>query len=229
MLRVKDIRNTFIEKYLNKDFVIDKTECKTIEIVGATFLADESYIVRPPNYDYVEREISWYISQSLEVKDIPGKIPTIWKNIASTEGRINSNYGWCIWSEENGKQYENVLNELKNNRDSRRAAMIYNRPSMHQEYNKDGMSDFMCTFSNQFFIRDGKLISHYIMRSNDAVFGFNNDRAWAKFVQQKLASDLGVRVGELIWTACSLHIYERHFNFIEEIISSEKFAETAKN
>jgi thymidylate synthase len=80
------------------------------------------------------------------------------------------------------------------------------------------MNDFMCTYSNAFMIRDGKLISHYLMRSNDAVFGYNNDVAWAKHVQQLLASELEVEVGDLIWTATNFHVYERHFKFIEKLI-----------
>jgi thymidylate synthase len=100
--------------------------------------------------------------------------------------------------------------------------MIYNRPSMHLDYSRDGMSDFMCTYANTFYIRDNKLVSHYLMRSNDAVFGYNNDYAWAKFVQNQLAEDLGIEVGELIWTASNFHVYERHFNFIEELVDGTK-------
>lgn len=217
MNRVSDIRNRIIESYKNQDFVIDRTGAKTIEIIGESFLADEDYVIRKPNKDYIERELNWYISKSLYVDDIPGDTPKIWKDIASKEGKINSNYGWCIFSEENGKQYDNVYSELLNNPNSRRATMIYNRPSMHTDFNANGMNDFMCTYANTFMIRDGKLISHYIMRSNDAVFGYNNDVAWALFVQKVLAADLGVEVGDLIWTASNFHVYERHFKFIEEL------------
>jgi thymidylate synthase len=130
---------------------------------------------------------------------------------------INSNYGWCIWSERNSFQYDNVLKELQANPDSRRASMIYNRPSMHYDYNANGMNDFMCTYANAFFIRDKKLISHYIMRSNDSVFGYNNDYAWARHVQNKLAADLGIVAGDLIWTASNLHVYERHFDLLKDM------------
>jgi len=95
--------------------------------------------------------------------------------------------------------------------------MIYNRPSMHTDFNKDGMNDFMCTFANSFFIRDGELHSHYIMRSNDSVFGYNNDYAWAKHVQAQLAKDLNVKVGKLIWTVSNIHVYERHFDQLEAL------------
>jgi len=221
-MNVAYMRQMIIDKYLSEDFVIDKTGVKTVEVIGATFIADEDHIIRKPSYEYIERELEWYKSQSLYVNDIPGDTPKIWKDIASDEGKINSNYGWCIYSQENGHQYKNVLRELSRNYNSRRATMIYNRPSMHLDYNRDGMSDFMCTYANTFYIRDRKLISHYLMRSNDAVFGYNNDYAWARYVQNQLAEDLGMEVGELIWTASNFHVYERHFNFIEEFIDANK-------
>ena len=220
MLRVKDIRTMFKDAYRAQQFTTDRTGVKTIEIIGATFLADEDYIVREPNYDYIVRELEWYESKSSNVNDIPGVVPAIWQSIATKDGMINSNYGWCIWSDENFNQYENVLKELRANPDSRRATMIYNRPSMHQDYNRDGMNDFMCTFANSFFIRDNKLISHFIMRSTDAVFGFNNDVAWAMHVQKKLARDLEVLPGDLIWTSANIHVYERHFSALEKMIET---------
>jgi len=222
MNRVSNIQQTIIDKYLSEDFVIDKTGVKTVEIIGATFIADKDYVIRKPAYEYIQRELEWYKSQSLYVDDIPGGAPQIWKDVSSDEGKINSNYGWCIYSEENGNQYKHVQRELRNNPNSRRATMIYNRPSMHLDYNRDGMSDFMCTYANTFYIRDGKLDSHYLMRSNDAVFGYNNDYAWARYVQNQLAEDLGIEVGNLIWTASNFHVYERHFNFIEELLDGIK-------
>lgn len=218
MLKIKDIRDEFIRLYKEEKFTIDRTGAKTIEIIGATFVADEDFIIRKPSDEYILRELEWYESQSLYVKDIPGKVPVIWEQIACKEGKINSNYGWCIFSEENGSQYDNVLAELKKNPDGRRAVMIYNRPSMWEDYNENGRNDFMCTYANTFYIRDGKLISHYVMRSNDSVMGFNNDLAWAKYVQEKLAKDLEIECGNIIWTSSNLHVYERHFKFIEEMI-----------
>lgn len=215
MLTTNDIKNKLIEQYNNSNFVTDKSGVKTVEIIGANFIADKPFILREQNNEYIERELAWYKCQSLYVKDIPGNTPEIWNKIASSDGKINSNYGWCIFSDENHNQYDNVLNELKINRDSRRAAMIYNRPSMHIDYKLNGMNDFICTFSNQFFIRNDKLVSLYIMRSNDAIFGYNNDYAWAKWVQEKLANDLSIEPGDLIWSASSLHVYERHFNYLK--------------
>lgn len=55
--------------------------------------------------------------------------------------------------------------------------MIYQRPQMQFQYNKNGMNDFICTNYAQLFIRNNKLIYIVDMRSNDAIFGFFNDFA----------------------------------------------------
>lgn len=217
-MKTADIRALLIQKYRNKDFIIDRTGAKTIEILGATFFADDDWLIRKPNYDYVKRELSWYESESLFVNDIPGETPTIWKQVADKDGKINSNYGYLIFSKENHSQYFEVVRELKANPNSRRATMIYNRPTMHVDYKKNDMNDFVCTYANTFYIREGKLVSHYLMRSNDAVFGYCNDRAWALHVQEKMANDLDLEVGDLIWTASNLHVYERHFSHIGKLL-----------
>jgi len=212
---VSDIRNEFKRLLANNEFVTDKTGVKTVEIINASFIADEPSIFGVVNEEWNSRELQWYKSMSLNVNDIPTPIPAIWKQVATPSGEINSNYGWCIWSEDNGRQYCNVVSELKKNPFSRRASMIYTRPSMHVDYNRDGMSDFICTYGTQHFIRDGKLVTSILMRSNDAIFGYRGDYSWQKHVHDTLANDLQVEPGLIYWNAMSLHVYERHFGLIE--------------
>ncbi len=216
---VKDIKEYFCSALRNKEFTTDKTGVRTIEMINACFKADEPYIIRKPNEDYIKREIEWYEKQSLFVQDIPGETPTIWKSVASNLGVINSNYGFLVYHNDNWNQYENVLKELNNNPDSRRANMIYTRPAIWQDYKIDGMSDFICTNNVQYFIRNNKLITSVYMRSNDAVFGYNNDLAWQTHVRNKLLDDLDVvyEAGPIYWNVGSLHVYERHFKFIESL------------
>lgn len=218
MLTVRDIQTELYNKLLNQEFVIDKTGVKTVEIMNAAFIADREAIFGTVNEDYVERELQWYLSQSLNVNDIPEPVPAIWKAVATPDGRINSNYGWCIFSKENGDQYNNVMGQLSVNPDSRRATMIYNRPSMHLDYNKDGMSDFMCTNAVQYLVRDGEVHALVYMRSNDAFFGFRNDYAWQKYVLDKLANDIKIPAGNIYWNVASLHVYERHFDLLRDEI-----------
>ena len=216
MLKVEHIREHFISELKAGRFVTDKTGVKTIEMIGANFEANQPSIFGDINEEYIQRELDWYKSMSLYVDDIPGITPAIWKQVASTEGKINSNYGWAIYSEDNGLQYLNVLDELTANPNSRRAVMIYTRPTMWSDYNHNGMSDFMCTNAVQYMIRDGQLVAVVQMRSNDVVFGYRNDYAWQKYVADMLTKDLGLDVEpKIIWNVGNLHVYERHFDKVK--------------
>ena len=216
MNTVKDIRNYFVRAYENHDYVTDKTGVKTIEMMAAQFIADEPYIFGTLDTGYIARELEWYKSQSLNVNDIPGGAPKVWKDVADENGYINSNYGWCVYSGENGNQYQNVLEELRQNPNSRRAVMIYTRPHMHYDYKFLGMNDFMCTNAVQYLIRDDKLHAIVNMRSNDVVYGFKNDYAWQEYVALQLCDELATQLGDIVWNVGSLHIYERHFHLIKQ-------------
>jgi thymidylate synthase len=216
MLKVEDIREYFIRELQAERFITDKTGVKTIEMIGATFEADEPTIFGDVNDDYIQRELEWYKSMSLYVDDIPGITPAIWKKVADRGGKINSNYGWAIYHKDNYLQYANVLNELQFSPNSRRAVMIYTRPTMKNEYNRDGMSDFMCTNTVQYMIRDEQLVVIVQMRSNDVVFGYRNDYAWQKYVAFHMTKDLKLtKQPKIIWHVGSLHVYERHFDKVK--------------
>jgi len=220
MLKVEHIRQHFLSELKSERFVTDKTGVKTIEMIGATFEANEPAIFGKPNEDYIQRELDWYKSQSLYVNDIPGgkqeaSPPEIWTSVACKDGKINSNYGWAIWSTDNYSQYNNALHELQTNPNSRRAMMIYTRPKMWWDYNYNGRSDFMCTNTVQYMIRDDELIAIVQMRSNDVVFGYRNDFAWQDYVVKQLAFNLGIQKTKIIWHVGSLHVYSRHFNLVK--------------
>lgn len=219
---VYDVREEFARKLSEGEFVTDKGGQRTIEIINASFIADQKSIFGEVNEDYVKRELEWYRSMSLSVNDIPGGTPAIWKQVADKYGRINSNYGWCIYSADNYHQFTKVVNELIESPLSRRATMIYIRPTMHEDYKRDGMSDFMCTYSTQYYIREGQLHASVFMRSNDAVYGYKNDYAWQRYVQKEVLQAINGRastvygLGDLHWNAGSLHVYERHFELVKQ-------------
>jgi thymidylate synthase len=218
---VKDIREIFVQKFNDDEFVTDKTGVKTIEIIGASFLADEVAIFGTPDQNYIDREIQWYESQSCNVNDLV-PTPKIWQMISDNDGMVHSNYGYLIFSAENNHQYKRCREHLALDPNSRRAVMIYNRPTIHTEYNRNGMSDFICTNAVQYLIRDDMLHAVVQMRSNDVVFGYRNDSAWQEYVLNKLANDLKVKAGGITWQVGSLHVYERHFKLIEEFIDTTR-------
>jgi thymidylate synthase len=228
MLKVNDIRADFIDKLAAEEFTIDKTGQKTIEIIGASFHADEPAIFGEVNQEYVNAELDWYLSGSTNINDIYGKDrepPQAWQYSADGFGNINSNYGYLIFDPLYYQQYEMVLQELINNSDGRRASMIYTRPSIWIEYNENGKNDFICTNSVTYYIRDNYLHAVVQMRSNDVVFGYKNDYAWQRFILDRLADDINttsenmfeddIRPGNIVWQVQNLHVYERHFHLVK--------------
>ena len=222
-MKVSDIREHFISELKNERFIIDKTGAKTIELIGASFIADEQAIFGTPNEDYIAKEIEWYQSMSTNIHDInkEGEPPAAWKYAASEHGEINSNYGLLTMSDKYHDQLGHVADELVHNPDSRRACMIYNRPSIWLEYsNCHGLSDFICTNAVSYMIRDDELISVVQMRSNDVVYGYKNDYAWQQWMQNEVCAlvnidrDTELNTGDIYWQVQNLHVYEKHFNLV---------------
>ena len=205
----------------------EPNENGTKELLHTVFLADKNYIVRKPKEPYQTNELEWFISQSRNIEDLKsfaGFIPKIWNDIADLEGIINSNYGWCCLSKENGSQFYNAMKHLEKDKNSRRAIMIYNRPSMHNDWSfgrtygnntkqiitrnyhwhyliskeyKELRGDFMCCQNNHFIIRDNKLIMTVHMRSLDAVYGYNADYIWFDWIFNKAVQYLKKTYPEL--------------------------------
>jgi thymidylate synthase len=221
-MKVSDIREYFKGELAAERFTIDKTGAKTIEMLGASFIADEESIFGKPAPKYIQAELDWYESQSTNINDIHGEEkepPAAWVYSANDNGEINSNYGHLVNSPKFYNQYYNAIDELIKNPDSRRAQMIYNRPSIWVEYNENGKSDFICTNAQTFYIRDNKLHMVSQMRSNDVVFGYKNDYAWAQHLMDRAIDNLNeegykLTKGDLTWQVMNLHVYDRHFELV---------------
>lgn len=232
--RVQDIRQYFCYCKEHGYTVTNPRDGKQmLELIGASFIADEPSIFGEPNEEYINAEIDWYWSKSLNINDIykgHKDPPKAWQMTANAKGFINSNYGWLIWSDHNFNQYDNVLKELKHNPHSRRATMIYQRPSIWHDHNHEGKNDFICTNAVAYYIRpkntvivDGertespqKILNCVVqMRSNDVVFGYKNDYAFQNHVLHQLAEDLEVEAGTIHWQVQNLHVYSQHFDLVK--------------
>lgn len=229
MDNVKDIRRKFAAKYQNGEFVTDKTGVKTVELIGNTFIADEPTIFGKINDEYIEAEKEWYHSLSTNINDIYGesrKPPVAWTRAADEYGNINSNYGHLIFSPIYFNQYAEAVYELHCNPDTRRAVMVYNRPSIWEEYKENGKSDFICTNAVGYNIRDGKLNAVVQMRSNDVWAGYRNDFAWQDHILDMMLEDLTIlsdtelKKGNIYWQVMSLHIYEHSFKYLDNYLKT---------
>jgi len=193
-LEIDQIRTYFRNELDNERFTTDRNGGKTIELIGASFYADEPAIFGTPNQDYIDAELAWYESQSTNINDIyvDRDPPKAWEMSANRHGEINSNYGHLIFSDKYHNQFDQVVRELRRNKDSRRASMVYQRPSIWVH-------------------------SVVQMRSNDVIFGYRNDYAWQEYVLYALADELSVDTGTIHWQVQNLHVYERHFDLVKQM------------
>lgn len=170
---------------------------------------------------YFIAETLWYLSGSDSTAWI-SKYASFWKGISDDGVTANSAYGARIFRP-HGRiasggivQWEYVKEELRKDSDSRRAVIHIRTPddSLH------AVKDVPCTLALQFFIRDGNLHLHVNMRSSDIILGIAYDVPAFTMMQEILANELGVGLGEYVHTSNSLHCYERDFEMLDGIANS---------
>ena len=179
---------------------------------------------------YAITEWFWYLSEDRNVKNI-GKLANIWQRIANGQNEVESNYGFWLHGLKNGKTQKNqwqwVIDELFQDRDTRRASLTINQ-SHHKGQNN---ADYPCTQYIPFFIRDNRLHLGVHMRSNDAVFGFCNDVFTFCMYQQMMLNELNalieeepgkekIELGHYFHSAGSFHVYETHFSMMDKILDN---------
>jgi len=160
-------------------------------------------IKRNWSQEYAEAEWQWYLSGDRNVSklgELYGKVPAIWKRMADADGDVNSNYGWQ-WKR--NYQLERVINMLRDNPNTRQAAIsIYDGKEI-AEYSKDTP----CTYAVQFTVLNERLNMSVIVRSNDLWYGFCNDQYQFSNLQMLVAYETGYKLGTYYHFAHNLHLY----------------------
>ena len=172
---------------------------------------------------YFVAETLWYLSGSDSTAWI-SRYASFWKGISDDGVTANSAYGARIFRH-HGRiasggivQWDYVKEELRKDPDSRRAVIHIRTPddSLH------AVKDVPCTLALQFFIREGKLHLHVNMRSSDIILGIAYDVPAFTVMQEIMANELGVELGEYVHTSNSLHCYERDFDMLDAIANDEE-------
>ena len=186
---------------------IDFANTKALFNVGfyITDPMDNKIINRERNWkpEYAEAEWKWYLSEDNSIGklgEIYGTIPQIWYKMADAAGKVNSNYGWQ-WGRNN--QIDYVVDLLKNNKDTRQAAISIYDAKEYDCYSKDTP----CTYAVQFTILHGRLNMCVVMRSNDLWYGFCNDQYCFSKLQEMISLELGIETGTYYHFAHNMHLY----------------------
>jgi thymidylate synthase len=104
-----------------------------------------------------------------------------------------------------------VINEIKTNPDGRRHLVSAWNPA---DLNKMALPP--CHYAFQFYVSNGKLSCMFQMRSVDTFLGLPFNIASYAFLTHMVAHVCGLEVGELIFSGADVHIYNNHFDQVEE-------------
>jgi len=103
-----------------------------------------------------------------------------------------------------GSQLEDAIRRLKLDPSSRRALVTFARP---EDIYNDAL-DFPCPSTMQFLVRDNKLTAIVTMRSQSAYGVMPYDVYLFTLIQEAVAFELGIELGEYIHFSGSIHLYE---------------------
>ena len=155
-------------------------------------------------------EILWiWQKKSNNVHDLSSHI---WDEWADENGNLGPVYGkqWRAWPTPDGRhidQITTVLNQLKNDPDSRRIIV-----SAWNVGELDKMALAPCHAFFQFYVADGKLSCQLYQRSCDVFLGLPFNIASYALLVHMMAQQCDLEVGDFVWTGGDTHLYSNHMD-----------------
>ena len=180
--------------------------------------------VRSLPLKYLKKELALYLSGRNDVEGFEAA-SKFWKKIANADGSVNSAYGNLVFkmtdTPEGLSQWNWMIKSLVNDKDSRQAILHFNRTA-HQY---SGVKDFPCTLEMVFHIRNNKLNTTTVMRSNDVIKGTTFDIPFFTLLQQMALDTLRrhaypeLQMGTYTHIAHSMHLYESDFELVGKMLA----------
>ncbi len=131
-------------------------------------------------------------------------------------------YQWRHWPTADSKeidQLRDVVEQIKQNPNSRRLIVSAWNPADIEEMAKAGLPPCHCLF--QFYVAEGKLSCQLYQRSCDTFLGVPFNIASYALLTLMIAQVTGLEPGEFVWTGGDVHLYSNHFNQVREQLSRE--------
>ena len=155
-------------------------------------------------------ELLWFLKGDTNIKYLKDHGVSIWDEWADENGELGPVYGhqWRSWPDENGgtiDQIQNVVNQIKNNPDSRR--MIVSAWNVAEV---ERMALPPCHTMFQFYVANGRLSLQLYQRSADTFLGVPFNIASYALLLQMMAQVTGLKAGDFIHTTGDTHLYLNH-------------------
>lgn len=178
---------------------------------GRRCLVDEEFNV------LYQKELKDFCNRVLEDDDFMKKY-----------GDLGNVYGkqWRRWTDSEGNeidQLKDVIEQIKNNPDSRRLIVNAWNPEDVINAGAKGSKSALppCHVMFQFYVIEGKLSCMLTQRSVDTLLGCPFNVASYALLTHLIAHECGLEVGEFIHSAGDAHIYLNHIEQVKEQLSRE--------
>ncbi|MEO1420701.1 MAG: thymidylate synthase [Pseudomonadota bacterium] len=155
-------------------------------------------------------ELLWFLNGDSNVRWLQERGVTIWDEWADDAGDLGPVYGvqWRSWPTPDGghiDQIKRVMQQLREQPDSRR--MVVSAWNVGQ---LDEMALMPCHCLFQFYVAGGRLSCQLYQRSADIFLGVPFNIASYALLTHLMARELGLEVGDFIWTGGDCHLYLNH-------------------
>ena len=155
-------------------------------------------------------ELLWFLKGETNIKYLKENGVSIWDEWADENGNLGPVYGsqWRSWQAADGRtidQITQVVNQIKNNPDSRR--MIVSAWNVGEI---DKMKLPPCHAFFQFYVADGKLSCQLYQRSADIFLGVPFNIASYAILTMMIAQVCDLKLGEFVHTLGDAHLYSNH-------------------
>jgi len=164
-------------------------------------------------------ELIWFLSGNTNIKYLTDNNVTIWNEWADANGDLGPVYGkqWRSWPDKNGKaidQIMQVINDIKNNPDSRRLIVsAWNIGEIPE------MALPPCHAFFQFYVANGKLSCQLYQRSADIFLGVPFNIASYALLVMMVAQVTNLQLGDFVHTFGDAHLYLNHIEQAKEQLS----------
>jgi thymidylate synthase len=186
------------------------------------------------HFKSIANELIWFLSGDTNTKWLNENGVKIWNEWATEDGSLGPVYGkqWTQWPTKDGgsiNQIEYVVNQLKNNPNSRRILFhgwnveyLPDEGLSPQENAENGkMALPPCHLLYQFYVANGKLSAQLYIRSSDSFLGLPYNIASLSLLTHMLAQQCDLEAHEIVVSIGDSHIYSNHNEQVEEQLSRE--------
>lgn len=166
-------------------------------------------------------ELIWFLKGETNIQYLKENGVSIWDEWADEQGNLGPVYGsqWRSWKGADGKtvdQITQVINQIKNNPDSRRLIV-----SAWNVAEIENMALPPCHAFFQFYVANGKLSCQLYQRSADIFLGVPFNIASYALLTMMVAQVCGLEYGEFVHTLGDAHLYINHLDQTKLQLSRE--------